>query len=110
MATPMAIVDDTIFSGITMRSGARGAVTGRSRARPRVLPALRRGIAPPLQALCPVTPGFAAPGRVLDEVSFIKRQRPRPPRLHPPHRPGSARVLRAARVDTRVVPPAAPTP
>ena len=25
----------------------------------------------PLRALCPVTAGFAAPGRLLDEVSFI---------------------------------------
>ena len=51
-ARTLAIVDDTIFSGITMRQ---------------VLEALP----PAVRAFCPITPGFAAPGRLLDEVSFI---------------------------------------
>ena len=67
----LAVVDDTIFSGLTMRS---------------VLGALPRELLPVTQAFClrgvaesigmirdivPTSAGFAAPGRILDEVSFI---------------------------------------
>ncbi len=70
-AASLAIVDDTIFSGITMRQ-VLDALTPSLRARTHAF--CLRCVAeslPPLQALCPVTPGFAAPGRMLDEVSFI---------------------------------------
>ncbi len=71
MATPMAIVDDTIFSGITMRQVLEALSPAvRARAHAFCLRCVAESL-PPLQALCPVTPGFAAPGRVLDEVSFI---------------------------------------
>ena len=67
----LAVVDDTVFSGLTMRS---------------VLGALPSAILPLTQAFClrgvaesigmirdivPISAGFAAPGRILDEVSFI---------------------------------------
>ena len=68
---PLAVVDDTVFSGLTMRTVLRTlppAVLLRTHA------FCLRGVAESLhsiQALCPVTIGFAAPGRILDEVSFI---------------------------------------
>jgi hypothetical protein len=67
----LAVVDDTVFSGLTMR-----AVIG-------VLPEVARrhthafclrGVAESIAAvatLCPITAGIAAPGRRLDDVSFI---------------------------------------
>jgi len=67
----LAVVDDTVFSGLTMRTVLRTlppAVLVRTHA------FCLRGVAESLrsiQALCPVTIGFAAPGRILDEVSFI---------------------------------------
>jgi hypothetical protein len=67
----LAVVDDTVFSGLTMRTVLRTlppAVLARTHA------FCLRGVAESLrsiQALCPVTIGFAAPGRILDEVSFI---------------------------------------
>jgi hypothetical protein len=67
----LAVVDDTVFSGLTMRTVLRTlppAVLARTHA------FCLRGVAESLrriQALCPVTMGFAAPGRLLDEVSFI---------------------------------------
>ena len=70
-AASLAIVDDTIFSGITMR---RVLETLPRAALARTHAFCLRGVAEslvPLRALCPVTPGFAAPGRLLDEVSFI---------------------------------------
>lgn len=67
----LAVVDDTVFSGLTMR----GVLTSLP---PTVLPHTQafclRGVAeslPSIRALCPLTIGFAAPGRLLDEVSFI---------------------------------------
>jgi pyrimidine operon attenuation protein/uracil phosphoribosyltransferase len=70
-APSLAIVDDTIFSGITMRQVLE-ALSPAQRARTHAF-CLRCAEAslPPLRALCPVTPGFAAPGRLLDEVSLI---------------------------------------
>ena len=68
---PLAVVDDTIFSGLTIRA---------------VLAALPRSPGDHLHAFClravaeslpsvaelaPVTAGFTAPGRILEDVSFI---------------------------------------
>jgi hypothetical protein len=67
----LAVVDDTVFSGLTMRTVLHTlppAVLARTNA------FCLRGVAESLrsiQALCPITIGFAAPGRILDEVSFI---------------------------------------
>ena len=67
----LAVVDDTIFSGLTMRAVLRAMPEG-------VLPSVHafclRCVAetlPSIEALCPVSAGFAAPGRILEEVSFI---------------------------------------
>jgi hypothetical protein len=70
-ATSLAVVDDTIFSGLTMRSVLEA-----------LAPALRRrthafclrGVAESaarVAALCPLTVGVAARGRMLEDVSFI---------------------------------------
>lgn len=67
----LAIVDDTVFSGLTMRTVLQAlppAVLARTQA------FCLRGVAASLRtisALCPIAVGFAAPGRLLDEVSFI---------------------------------------
>jgi hypothetical protein len=103
MATPMAIVDDTIFSGITMRQvlealspavRARAhafccaASRNRSRRCKRSVPSRR---ASPRPAACSMRSASSTPAASSAAAPS-------------PHRPGSARVLRAARVDTRVVP------
>jgi pyrimidine operon attenuation protein/uracil phosphoribosyltransferase len=70
-ARSLAVVDDTIFSGITMRQVLE-ALSPAARAHTHVF--CLRGVEEslvPLRALCPVTAGFAAPGRLLDDVSFI---------------------------------------
>jgi len=67
----LAVVDDTVFSGLTMRTVLH-TLPPAVLARTHVF--CLRGVAESLrsiQALCPVTIGFAAPGRLLDEVSFI---------------------------------------
>jgi hypothetical protein len=70
-AVSLAIVDDTIFSGLTMRavlSALPEAARGRAQA------FCLRGVADSIRAvaaLCPVTPGLAAPGRLEEDVSFI---------------------------------------
>jgi hypothetical protein len=67
----LAVVDDTVFSGLTMRaliSALPDAVRRRTRA------FCLRGVAESIAmvaALCPITAGVAAPGRRLDDVSFI---------------------------------------
>jgi pyrimidine operon attenuation protein/uracil phosphoribosyltransferase len=67
----LAIVDDTIFSGITMRQVLETLPAAtRARTHAFCLRCVEESLTP-LRALCPVTPGFAAPGRLLDEVSFI---------------------------------------
>jgi hypothetical protein len=70
-AASLAVVDDTIFSGITLRQ-VLDALPPAVRARTHAF-CLRCAAEslPPLRALCPVTAGFAAPGRLLDEVSLI---------------------------------------
>jgi hypothetical protein len=67
----LAVVDDTVFSGLTMRTVLQ-ALPPEVRARTRAF--CLRGVTASLAiiaALCPITIGFAAPGRLLDEVSFI---------------------------------------
>jgi len=70
-APSLAIVDDTIFSGITLRTLLEALPPSmRGRTHAFCLRCVAESL-PALQALCPVTPGFAASGRLLDEVSFI---------------------------------------
>jgi len=70
-AASIAVVDDTIFSGLTMRTVLQ-ALPPEVRTHTHAF--CLRGVAaslPSVAALCPVSIGFAAPGRLLDEVSFI---------------------------------------
>jgi len=65
----IAVVDDTIFSGLTMRA----VLTALPRV-PRVHSFCLRAVADSLSSvaeLAPVTAGFAASGRILEDVSFI---------------------------------------
>lgn len=67
----IAVVDDTVFSGLTMCTVLQ-ALPDRARARTQAF--CLRGVGVSRQrvaALCPLTMGFAAPGSLLDEVSFI---------------------------------------
>ena len=68
---PIAVVDDTIFSGLTLR-GVLDALP--DTARPRTHVFCLRAVAEslrPFGSMAPVTAGFAAPGRLLHDVSFI---------------------------------------
>ncbi len=70
-SSSVAVVDDTVFSGLTMR-GVLQALPPAALARTHAF--CLRGVAeslPSIRALCPLSIGFAAPGRLLDEVSFI---------------------------------------
>jgi pyrimidine operon attenuation protein/uracil phosphoribosyltransferase len=65
----LAVVDDTIFSGFTVRA-VLAAVPARARTRVFCL----RGVADSIDkvsALAPVTAGIAAPGEILTGVSFV---------------------------------------
>jgi len=67
----VAVVDDTVFSGLTMK-GLIGALPASPRARTHAF--CLRGVAESIAsvaALCPITVGVAAPGRMLHDVSFI---------------------------------------
>ena len=67
----LAVVDDTVFSGLTMRTVLR-ALPAEVRSRTQAF--CLRGVASSqldIAALCSIAIGFAAPGRLLDEVSFI---------------------------------------
>ena len=67
----VAVVDDTVFSGLTMRTVLQ-ALPSEVRARTHAF--CLRGVAislPSVRALCSIAIGFAAPGSLLDEVSFI---------------------------------------
>jgi hypothetical protein len=67
----LAVVDDTVFSGLTMRTFLQ-ALPAKARAHTQAF--CLRGVASSLASIlpfCPITSGFAAPGRLLDEVSFI---------------------------------------
>ncbi len=67
----LAVVDDTVFSGLTMRTVLLALPT---EVRGRTQAFCLRGVAASLELiapLCSIASGFAAPGRLLDEVSFI---------------------------------------
>jgi hypothetical protein len=70
-AGSLAIVDDTVFSGLTLHAVLE-TLSPDTRARTHAF--CLRAVAvslPPLRALCPVTAGVEAPGRLLEDVSFI---------------------------------------
>jgi len=70
-AASLAIVDDTVFSGLTMRSVLLAlAPSVRARAHAFCLRAVAETLAG-LEPLCPLSVGIAAPGRILEDVSFI---------------------------------------
>lgn len=67
----LAVVDDTVFSGLTMRTVIE-ALPPAARARTHAF--CLRGVAESIaavRALCPVTAGVTGPGRRLHDVSFI---------------------------------------
>jgi hypothetical protein len=67
----LAVVDDTVFSGLTMR-GLIASLPAPVRAGTHAF--CLRGVAQSIAAvatLCPITAGVAAPGRMLHDVSFI---------------------------------------
>jgi hypothetical protein len=67
----LAVVDDTVFSGLTMRTVLQALPAG---IRARTQAFCLRGVAASLAniaTLCSIAVGFAAHGRMLDEVSFI---------------------------------------
>ena len=69
--TSLAVVDDTVFSGLTMRSVLEALPPALLR---RTQAFCLRGMGESIAAvatLCPVTAGVAAPGRMLEDVSFI---------------------------------------
>jgi hypothetical protein len=67
----LAVVDDTVFSGLTMRALVSALPEApRRRARAFCLRGVAESIAE-VAALCPITAGVAAPGRRLEDVSFI---------------------------------------
>jgi len=67
----LAVVDDTVFSGLTMRAVILALPdAARRRAHAFCLRGVSDSIAT-VAALCPITAGVAAPGRRLDDVSFI---------------------------------------
>jgi hypothetical protein len=65
----IAVVDDTIFSGLTMRT-VLAALPATRRRHAFCLRAVGESL-PAVAALAPVTAGFAARGRILEDVSFI---------------------------------------
>ena len=67
----VAVVDDTVFSSLTMRSVLEALLpVALARTHAFCLRAVAESL-PPLRALCPVTVGFGAEGKILEEVSFI---------------------------------------
>jgi hypothetical protein len=70
-AAPVAVVDDTVFSGLTMLAVLQ-ALPWDARAHAHAF--CLRGVADSLArvaAVCPVEAGFVAHGRLLEDVSFI---------------------------------------
>ena len=68
-AASLALVDDTLFSGVTLRTLLEALPPA---VRPRARAFCLRGVAESIASVgCPVAVGFAAPGKILDEVSFI---------------------------------------
>ena len=68
-AESIAVVDDTIFSGLTMCT-VLAALPPARRVRAFCLRAVADSLSA-VAALAPVSAGFAASGRILDDVSFI---------------------------------------
>jgi hypothetical protein len=68
---PIAVVDDTLFSGLTLHA-VLSALPSAARRQAHVfcLRAVAESV-PKIERLCPVTVGFAAPGCILRDVSFI---------------------------------------
>ncbi len=67
----LAVVDDTVFSGLTMKSVIEALPAPfRSRAHAFCLRGVSASIAA-IASLCPITAGVSAPGRLLEDVSFI---------------------------------------
>lgn len=70
-APSLAVVDDTVFSGLTMRAVLEALPPAvRPRARGFCLRAVTESLAD-VARLAPVTAGFTASGRLLTDVSFI---------------------------------------
>jgi hypothetical protein len=70
-ATSLAVVDDTVFSGLTLRTVLTALpVLPRRRTRAFCLRAVGESLAD-IARLAPVTAGFVASGRILEDVSFI---------------------------------------
>jgi hypothetical protein len=70
-AASIAIVDDTVFSGLTMKAVLKALPPdARPRARVLCLRAVQESLAD-VATLCPAAAGFVAAGRLLDDVSFI---------------------------------------
>ena len=67
----IAVVDDTVFSGLTMRTVLFGLPpVALARTHAFCLRCVGETLAG-IRELCPISAGFAAPGRILAEVSFI---------------------------------------
>jgi hypothetical protein len=67
----LAVVDDTVFSGLTMGAVLDALPAGvRARTHAFCLRCVAASL-PAIEARCPITAGFAAPGRLLEDVSFI---------------------------------------
>jgi hypothetical protein len=70
-AHSIAVVDDTVFSGLTMMAVLKALGSGaRARAHAFCLRAVRESLAD-VATLCPAASGFVADGRLLEDVSFI---------------------------------------
>jgi hypothetical protein len=70
-AASIAVVDDTVFSGLTLGAVLQALPPGAlARTRAFCLRGVEESLRA-LRALCPVTAGVGAPGRLLDDVSFI---------------------------------------
>jgi hypothetical protein len=70
-ASSIAVVDDTVFSGLTMMAVLKALDPGaRARARVFCLRAVRDSLGD-IASMCPASAGFIAAGRLLEDVSFI---------------------------------------
>lgn len=70
-AATIALVDDTVFSGMTLRRVLESLTpAARAHSRAFCLRAVAQSL-PALRTLCPVAAGFTASGRPLQDVSFI---------------------------------------
>lgn len=67
----LAVVDDTVFSGLTMRTVLAALPSGLlDKTHSFCLRCVEESL-PTIEALCPITAGFCAPGRIFQGVSFI---------------------------------------